>query len=66
MVIFKNQKPFYYMVLQSVPTAQEKVAAYSWEKVLEYGAASATKRQTYPAHKFGTKYDFGRSRHLFF
>lgn len=65
MVIFKTQKPFYYMVLQSVPKA-EKVAAYRWEKVLEYSDASGTRRHTYPAYKLGTKYDSERGRRLFF
>lgn len=66
MVIFKNQKPFHYTVSQSFPTAQKKVAAYPWEKMSEYRAASARWRLPHPVYKSGTTYDLDKDRHLFF
>lgn len=66
MVIFKTQSPFYYMVSKSVPTAQKKVVAYPWKKVLEYGATSACRRPSHPVYKSGTMHDLERDKHLFF
>lgn len=66
MVIFKNQKPFYYTVSQSVPTALKKVVAHPWENASEYEAASAHWKLSHPVYESGTTHDLDKDRHLFF